>query len=182
MPSATRSAIIATMAGFLAAVPAFAGESPNWPDLRSAPPAEGGGGQDVALLVGIEDYAFVANVPGAVSNIDDWYSWLKRTRGLPLGSVVVLRDRDATAESILSEAAEAAERVGDGGTLWFVFVGHGAPSRDGRDGLLLGMDTQQTAESVYARGVSQSKLLREIEAGCRRARFLAVARASCSAA
>ncbi len=156
--------VLALLAVVLVVLPA-ASVQPLWPDLSTTPPSEGGGRLDAALLVGIEDYSYVADVPGAVANVDDWYAWLKYTRELPLGSVVVLRDLDATRETILSEAAEAARRVGDGGTLWFVFVGHGAPSRDGRDGLLLGMDTQQTADSVYARGVSQTELLTSLEGG-----------------
>ena len=41
--------------------------------------------------------------------------------------------------------------------LWFVFIGHGAPARDGQDGLLVGFDAQQKARSL-----SFSKELREI--------------------
>ncbi len=136
-----------------------AGAQTSWPDLSAPPPAENTGANDAALIVGIEDYLLVDDVPGAVANADDWYRYLKQTRGLPLGSAVVLRNHEATRESVLSEARDAAGRVRSGGTLWVVFIGHGAPSKDGQDGLLLGADVQQTAESVYARGVSQDELL-----------------------
>ncbi len=136
-----------------------AGAQTTWPDLSDPPSAENTGANDAALIIGIEDYLLVDDVPGAVANADDWYRYLKRTRGLPLGSAVVLRNHEATRESVLSEARDAASRVRNGGTLWLVFIGHGAPSKDGQDGLLLGADVQQTAESVYARGVSQDELL-----------------------
>ena len=59
----------------------------------------------------------------------------------------------------------ARSQVRSGGTLWFVFIGHGAPSEDGQDGLLVGWDTQQTASSVYARGLMQGKVLDLLESG-----------------
>ena len=158
VPSAAIIALVAVLS-------ASAADQPPWPDLSQPPPEEGGGSHDAALIVGITDYVDVPDVPGAVTNADDWYAWLKRTRGLPLGSAVVLRNRDATRETILMEAALAAERVKAGGTLWFVFIGHGAPSRSGNDGLMLGRDVQQTAASVYARGVAQSELLEVLAQG-----------------
>lgn len=48
-------------------------------------------------------------------------------------------------------AHEKAAEVEPGGTLWFVFVGHGAPSKDAKDGVLIGVDAQQRADSLYAR-------------------------------
>lgn len=137
----------------------------TWPDLSTPPPSEGTGARDAALIIGIEDYLLVDDVPGAVANADDWYRYLKQTRGLPLGSAVVLRNHEATRESVLREARDAGGRVASGGTLWLVFIGHGAPSKDGQDGLLLGADVQQTAESVYARGVSQDELLEALQGG-----------------
>ena len=127
----------AILIGSLVTIPALAKQGP-WPDLSAPPPLQGGGESDAALLIGIEDYLLVEDVPGALDNIDDWYMWLKKTRGLPLGSTVMLRDEQATRETILEETQEAAGRVGPGGTLWFLFIGHGAPSKDGQDGLLLG--------------------------------------------
>ncbi len=135
------------------------GAQTAWPDLSAPPPSENTGASDAALIIGIEDYLLVDDVPGAVANADDWYRYLKQTRGLTLGSAVVLRNHEATRESILREARDAAGRVRNGGTMWLVFIGHGAPSKDGQDGLLLGADVRQTAESVYARGVSQDELL-----------------------
>jgi len=154
----------AILIGSLVTIPALAKQGP-WPDLSAPPPLQGGGESDAALLIGIEDYLLVEDVPGALDNIDDWYMWLKKTRGLPLGSTVMLRDEQATRETILEETQEAAGRVGPGGTLWFLFIGHGAPSKDGQDGLLLGADVQQTASSVYARGVSQAELLEILARG-----------------
>ncbi len=132
----------------------------NWPDLSSPPKGDG-----AAVVVGIDDYLIVDDVPGATANAGDWYSWLIQTRGIPLSKVRILRDSDAVRESILEEAEWAASQVGPGGTLWFVFIGHGAPGKDGQDGLLVGADAQQTARSLYARSVPQKELLSVLGAG-----------------
>jgi len=147
--------------GGVAAQPA----TPTWPDLSQPAGVEGGGEQDAAVVVGIEDYVVVSDVPGARANANDWYTWLVDTRKVPVGSVVLLRDSEATREGILDAAQRARERAQAGGTLWFVFIGHGAPGKDGTDGLLVGWDTQQTANSLYARGLPQSDLLAELEQG-----------------
>jgi hypothetical protein len=139
--------------------------APSWPELSPPPGAEGGGENDSAVVIGIENYAFVDDIPGAVQNANDWYSWLTRTRKVPLGKVALLRDNDGTKEGILSAVRDTVGKARSGGTLWLVFIGHGAPSKDGADGLLLGVDTMQTADSVYARGLLQAELLDVLNEG-----------------
>ncbi len=151
---------LAILLGF----PATAGEA-QWPDLSAPPSSTGGGEDDAAVIVGIEGYTYVDPVPGAIGNAQDWYAWLTGTRRVPVGRIALLRDMDGTREEILAAAGRAAEQVGRGGTVWFVFVGHGAPSRDGHDGLLLGVDTMQKADSIYARGVVQQEPLDAMTAG-----------------
>lgn len=131
----------------------------TWPDLSVPAAAEPAATADAALIVAIEDYFVAPDIPGARANGDDWYTWLVRSRGVPLSHVRVLRDGDAAREQILEEAGRAAGRLGPDGTLWVVFIGHGAPSKDGRDGLLVGVDAQPTATSLYARSVAQQELL-----------------------
>lgn len=139
---------------------AWAGDA--WPPL-SDPPAVGGGEADAALVVGIGDYLLAPDVPGADVNARDWYTWFTRGRRVPADRVKLLLDAAATRESVLAAAGEL--RPAAGGTAWVVFVGHGAPSRDGHDGLLLGADAQQTAVSVEARSVSRTELLRAATGG-----------------
>ncbi|MBI5208653.1 MAG: hypothetical protein HY927_01610 [Elusimicrobia bacterium] len=40
----------------------------GWPDLSLPGPEQGGGKDDVAVIVGVERYAFVSPVPGAARN------------------------------------------------------------------------------------------------------------------
>ncbi len=136
----------------------------RWPDLSKAPPREiGGGERDAAVIVGITRYAHVAEVGGAAANATDWYSYLVNTRGVPLGRVTLLLDEDATVEEMRFAVKEAARRVKKKGTLWFVFVGHGAPARDGADGLLVGFDAQQKARSIEARSLRRSELVATLQ-------------------
>ena len=142
---------------------AFAEDS-LWPDL-SEPPRVGGGSRDAAVIVAIEDYGSVTDIPGAKKNGLDWYSYLTDGRGISPSRVKLLTDNTATKEGIEGAIRKAAAAVRPGGTLWFVFIGHGAPAADGQDGLLVGWDTQQSAESVYARGIQQDAALALLEEG-----------------
>ena len=135
----------------------------RWPDLSRPAPKVSDGGDDAAVVVGIERYAHVAKIPGANQNATAWYDYLVRTRGVPVENVSLLLDADATREDIQWAVDEAAQQVGDDGTLWFVFIGHGAPSRDQQDGLLVGYDAQQKARSIEARSLGRADLLGRLE-------------------
>lgn len=126
-----------------------------WPEL-SVMPAQGGGQNDAALVIGIQDYAYAPDVPGAAQNAEDWYQYLVKTRQVPIGSVKLLRDGEASLELMEEAAAEVAAKVKPGGTLWVVFIGHGAPAQD--DGVLIGADAQQNPKSLYARSLPQKRL------------------------
>jgi hypothetical protein len=130
-----------------------------WPELSSPLKATGGGEKDAAVIVGAERYAFVEPVPGAKENADAWHAYLTGTLKVPAEKVALLRNDDATNDEIRQAAIDKAAQVETGGTLWFVFIGHGAPSKDGKDGLLVGVDAQQKIESVYKRSLSRNELL-----------------------
>lgn len=131
----------------------------GWPDLSRPAPSVGGGERDAGVVVGIEGYGFVPSVPGAEANAKAWYDFLTLTRGGNPAAVKLLLGEDATREEILEAAQSAAARADPRGTLWFVFIGHGAPSADGQDGLLVGVDAQQKAASLQKRSLKRSELL-----------------------
>ena len=141
------------MLALLLCIGAAAAASPSWPDLGVPPATTGGGERDVALVVAIEDYVFATDLPGAVDNAQAWTRWLRETRGV--GTVKVLTDTQATREEILAAAKGVGARGQPGGRTWVVFIGHGAPKRDGTDGLLVGVDAQQSELSVEARSVAR---------------------------
>ena len=157
--TAFRSISVAALSCLVAYVQsASAAPSKTWPDLtKPAGKVVGGGEQDAAVVIGIETYSFVAPVPGALENANSWYDYFTRTRGTRPENVLLLRDLDATAEGIRDATLKAADRVGAGGTLWFVFIGHGAPTSAGT-GVLVGVDAQQKANSLQQRGIAQDAI------------------------
>jgi hypothetical protein len=114
--------------------------------------------QDVALVIAVEDYAFLPDIGGVRSSATQWETFFRD--GLGLSDVRVMIDAQAVREEIL----EAATKIGEAakGRVWVVYVGHGAAA-DGQ-GLLLGADTQQTARSISSRGVSQQEVLDRVNA------------------
>ena len=137
----------------------------GWPELPTASTVVEEGSADAALIIGIEDYLLAPDVPGAVDNARDWYIFFTRHRKIPVKNVVLLRDHEGALETIEAEAAAVAKKTSEGGTLWVVFIGHGAPSKDGSDGVLVGVDAQQTATSLYARSLPQKTLVGILEQG-----------------
>jgi formylglycine-generating enzyme required for sulfatase activity len=134
-------------------------EGKGWPDLSSPAANVGGGDHDAAVIVGIEDYPFIAHVPGARENALAWYDYLYKTRGVPAANIFLLRDGDATAEAMKDEVARSAQSAGKDGALWFVFIGHGAPDAETKDGLLVAVDAQQKAASIKSRSLKQAELV-----------------------
>lgn len=130
-----------------------------WPDLSSPLPGIGGGEKDAALIVGIEAYTAAEHVPGAQRNVADWKIYLTQTLRVPAEKVLLLRDGEATLEKMRRYAQKTALKVEPDGTLWFVFIGHGVPSKDGKDALLVGVDAQRKADSLYERSLSRAELL-----------------------
>ena len=137
----------------------------EWPDLTTLASPTGEGRNDAAVLVAIEDYAKVDDVLGARANADAWMRWFVGGRGVPASRVFRAYDGDATDLKLRELARKAAAAVQPGGTLWFVFIGHGAPSRDGADGLLVGVDADRSADGIYGRSVSRKELLGLLDAG-----------------
>jgi len=121
--------------------------------------AGGGGGHDAAVVVGVEHYAHLPAVAGARLNSGDWFRYLTKVRDIPARRVVLLEDSDATPGKIKAALADAAANVGKEGTLWFVFVGHGAPTKDGKDGVLVGVDAHADPRDFYPYTVKRSEVL-----------------------
>jgi len=134
----------------------------QWPDLGTGV-AAGGGENDSALIVGLEAYDYVPRVPGADANALAWHRYLTQDVGVPVERARLLVGKEATKEAMEKAVAEAAQRARAGGRVWFVFIGHGAPAKSGTDGLLLGADVRQTADSLEARSVRQSEVVKLLE-------------------
>ena len=140
--------------------PAPANTYPNVGEVQQAAQTRS---DDVAIVVAIEDYAFLPDVAGAVENANAWENYLKNGRGF--AEVFVLTNKQAPIEEIKQFAQRAASATKPGGALWFVFIGHGAALTDGTDGAIIGMDAQQTVTSIENRSISQTELLQTLKSG-----------------
>ena len=140
-------------------------QATSWPDFSKKMPGQQEGRNDAALIVAIEDYAYIPDIAGARANADDWYTYFTRVRGMRASRVQLLFDRDGTLEEMREKLARMVGQVKPLGTFWFVFIGHGAPSKDGKDGILVGVDAQQKANSIFARSLRQGELLDLISRG-----------------
>lgn len=153
-----------TLAGALApwwaGNPAAAADSP-WPDLSTPVTASPTNPRDVALIVAIEDYLVAPDIPGATRNARDWYEWLRRVRGAE--TIKLLTDSDATREEILDNARAIAREAHPDGTLWVIFIGHGAPGLSDGEGLLVGADAQRKASSIDSRSVRRAELIDAVQ-------------------
>ncbi len=150
----------------LLSLPTMALADSPWPSLAEPPPRVGGGERDAALVIGIADYPMLKQpIPGADQNARDAYLWLTETRGVKTENVTLLVNAQAVREEILAAARRMATKVQPGGAMWVVFVGHGAPAADGRDGVLVGADAQQTPRMLYARSITQTELRQALSGG-----------------
>lgn len=136
----------------------------GWPDVTKDLPVSRERRADAAVIVGVSDYFQIADVPGAVESAQDWRRYLV-SRGVPLASIRLLANGEATREAMLHEAKWAAGRVQPGGKVWFVYIGHGAPAPDGRDGLLVGVDAQGSVRSLTARSARRGELMAALRTG-----------------
>lgn len=144
------------------AAPATNAAPAQWPSLDTA--SRGGRrSNDAAVIIAIEDYLMAPDVAGARTNASAWYTYLRDAQGIALDHIRLLRDQEATVEEMEAAVKEARKRAGRRGKVWFVFIGHGAPSADGRDGLLVGVDAQQTPRSLEARSLHRKRLLGELD-------------------
>ncbi len=126
----------------------------EWPDV-GAPAQVAKANNDVAVIVAIEDYVFLPDIAGARQTAADWAAFFDDSLGV--NHVMVVSDSEATKEGIERVMMKAQRLTAQNGRVWFVFVGHGAPSPNG-DGLLVGADAQQNFDSLQKRSVSHSAL------------------------
>jgi hypothetical protein len=150
------------MLPMLPLLPLLAASTVAWPPVNGNATAFGLGKNDAALVAAVSKPFVLPEIPGAADNGTDWYRWLVVARGIPVDNVRLLRDGDVTREALLAEAEAMQQAVKPGGTLWVIFIGHGAPDSTGADGLLLGVDVQPSWRSVVSRGLPQQELLRTV--------------------
>ena len=111
---------------------------------------------DAAVVIGVEDYAFLPDVPYAAADALAMYNALVYTRGIPAERVERLVNGNR--EQILG-AVERARTLAAGGQVWITFAGHGAAAPDDGSLLLVGDDAKADPAVFVARSVSLGEIL-----------------------
>ncbi len=133
---------------------ALAGGLPTFDEpVRSGRTADA----DTAVVIGVDDYAWAPDVPFAADDARAFASLLVYTRGIPMQHVRLL-DSQATREAILDAVDTAARDVGDGGTVWIYFAGHGAADPQSGARILLGADVPTDPTLFSQRAVAVAEL------------------------
>ena len=132
-------------------------ESQDWADI-STPIADIGidGSKDSALIIAIEDYAFIQDVKGAVKNGRDWLGFFETSMGISSERVVMLSNTQAINAEILRQSQLLSEKTPAGGRIWLVYVGHGANYK-GKP-IFLNVAAQQTEASFSEQLIQQDVL------------------------
>ncbi|MEQ1568070.1 MAG: hypothetical protein ABMA64_20695 [Myxococcota bacterium] len=116
---------------------------------------------DAAVVVGVEDYAFVSDVPWAAADADLVYDWLVYTRGVPARAVERLTN--PSREQVLAGLDRARAAVGPSGTVWVYWAGHGAASPVDGQRLLLGVDVMPDETVFASRAIAVEEIERRLE-------------------
>ncbi|MBL8946404.1 MAG: hypothetical protein JNK45_24775, partial [Myxococcales bacterium] len=91
-------------------------DATNWPSLTDVPPRVANPAlRDAAIVIAIEDYQSVDDIPGARANAADWVKFLTKTQGVPETNTHLLWNVEATREEILDDTRRAVEKVSPGG-------------------------------------------------------------------
>lgn len=139
-------------------------DSGGWPDLARARGSIPDASKDSAIIVGIENHPGLPEVTGAAGIAAAWASFFDQG-GIPQDRIVLLQNEAATAQALGLAVVGLGVQMEQEGTLWLVFVGHGIPPQEKRDGLLVTWDSDPLASELYRRGKPVSSLLQDLDAG-----------------
>ena len=139
---------------------ALAAEAPPKVDAPVATGAERT--SDAAVVVGNEVYAYLPKVDFAERDAAATYQTLLTTRGLPPENIAHLDG--ANRDQILDAVQRAAVQVGDGGTVWVYFAGHGAASPSTGELMLVGDDAKQDPEVFASRSITVGEIADAVDA------------------
>jgi len=118
---------------------------------------------DAAVVVGLEHYYELPEVPYAERDARAFADYLLYTRGVP--SDRIHNVPKANREKILSAVQQAAEHAGSDGTVWVYFAGHGGASPDTGERMLMGIDVQPDLATFAARSVAVKEVREAATAG-----------------
>ncbi len=110
------------------------------PGLVSKLPAAKANPRLHVLVIGINDYADVPDVPFADRSAKQFAAIVQKLLGAQVQNVIVLTDSQATLGRLLSRLNTLLNRLGQQDQLLFYYAGHGVPGKDGAGAYLLAQD------------------------------------------
>jgi hypothetical protein len=154
----------------LLALPAFLVSSPalaegGWPDLSQPTTSAVPRPSDSAVIIGIQDYDHLLDVPGAAATARAWHRWFEQSLGVPSSNLRILLDEEATPEAMATAVTGAALEIEPGATLWFIYIGQASPSCGGRDALFFAPDAGPEATGFIKGAFTWSSLEGLLEMG-----------------
>lgn len=120
---------------------------------------------DVAVVIGIEDYDYMLDVPGALETAKAWHRWLEQGLGVQSRNLHLLLGAEATPQAMAAAVTDAALEAGPEAAFWFVFIGQASPSCDGTDALLFAPDAGPEAPGYIQGAFTWSSLEGLLEIG-----------------
>lgn len=145
---------------FLAIGSAVAGALPNLDTTQQKTGAHNTA--DAAVVIGIEDYFSLPDVPGAAADAQLVRDTLVYTVGLDPARVSLLIRAEgqgrASRSGIQQAIEEKAAQVKSGGRLWVYFAGHGSAAANTHERILLSDQTEANATSFEENSVSVSDI------------------------
>jgi len=137
----------------------------GWPDLSQPATAAIPRPSDVAVVIGVEDYDHMLDVPGATSTAQAWHRWFEQGLGVPAENLRLLLGAEATPQAMATAVTDAALEVQPGASFWFVFIGQASPSCDGADVMMFGPEAGPEAPGFIQGGFSWASLEGLLELG-----------------
>lgn len=99
-----------------------------------------------AVILGNEDYAMVAKVPGAVHDAEVFAQYCEKTLGLPKQNVRLYQDASyGVMLRAMKDIREIADAFDGGIKVIFYYAGHGIPNESTKDAFLLPVDADGTS-------------------------------------
>jgi hypothetical protein len=154
--------MLSTLLALALSVPAA--KAADWPDLSTPLARTDEGRKDAVVLVAVEDYARLPDVPGAVASADAWLRWFVGVRGVPPSRVFKAYGAEVTPATLRELARQAAQAVQPGGTPWLVFIGRGDADAASGASTVLTQAAEPTPASVAEAGVTVASLVSALEA------------------
>lgn len=119
--------------------------------------------KDSAVIIGIEDYAFLPDVPYANNDADAFYDLMVYTRRIP--SERIQKVQNANLEKMKAAVERAGKETKAGGVVWIFYAGHGAASSTDSARMFVGVDAQTDIATFNSRSIKVDELTRLATAG-----------------